>query len=218
MDHDENALWIFDLDHTLLDTNRLLKACVAGSLSAYGISWQLFERALALDRKKRETGAGNIFESLAELVPVLNKREAQKKFVEWISENCRDFLYPDVFEIIPRLEGDKILLTRGARSIQEAKISNRDFRNLFSRTIITNQMKVIALKALAKEFGGRRMVLADDSEREHAAALDAFPELVSVWIRREGASERLFAHHRCFVVQNMYQLEKIFAKFPFVSK
>ena len=206
-------VFIFDLDHTLLDTTKLMRAYVRDVLRPLGVTWPVFHEALMRDHDRRTlrkpTTPRSIFRALSELTGKTHAPQVEEKFLQYVRGNAHTFFYPDVFHVLPALEGKKILLTKGSRAIQQAKVEHKSVKSLFNHVYVTPHLKAGMLKKIAARARDEKLIFVDDWHKEHRAALQVIPGLVSVHIVRKGSEREPFAHPRCFVVQNLQQLKRI---------
>ncbi len=208
-----HMIFVFDLDHTLLDTGKLRRAYARDILQPLGVTRPLFQKALSIDRSRRTvrrpTTPRSIFRALSEVTGTSYTPQDEKRFLRYWRDNAHRFYYADVFRILPALPGRKFLFTKGSRAIQKTKLLHRKFRSLFGRISIMSRPKVVELRRLAKRFPGEQIIFVDDRHDEHEMALKAIPGLVSVHMVRRGHTRQPVAHRRCFMVQNLIQLKRL---------
>lgn len=215
-------VFIFDLDRTLLNHRELLRAYVRDMLGAYGVTWPKFEKELRKDYARRP---GYLHTTPRSILSVARRttrgafpKNAERQLLRYYKKHAPRFYYPDVFRVIPALPGKKILLTRGSRVLQGAKMKNRAVRALFDAMYVTPRRKSEWLRRLVGKTREERYVFVDDWHKERSAALRAIPHLIGVHLKRRAqllrpAQKRQpFAHPRCFVVQNLLQLKRLMPK------
>ncbi|MDO8558196.1 MAG: HAD hydrolase-like protein [bacterium] len=207
-------VFVFDLDHTLLDTEKLLRSYVRDALRPYGVSWQIFKKALSKDKRLRSRRGcatpRTIFSSLSSITKRTYPISLQRQLLKYFRIHAHNFFYPDVFRILPTLHGKKILLTKGNRVIQASKLQHASVRSLFDRIQVTPHVKAGRLKRIVATFPpGERIIFIDDWHEEHKAALKVMPQLTSAHMIRRGRDRKRVAHRRCFMVQNLKQLKSL---------
>lgn len=210
-------VFVFDLDHTLLDTEKLWRSFMNSVLRPYRINWVEFERARELTRKKGPVTPRNIFRTLFLVTKKKFGKSIEEQSLNYVRRNAHYFYYPDVFRVIPKLPGGKILITRGDKMLQGSKVCRKSFRRLFDRIYITSNLKAGTLRRVAARNKGQLLVFVDDRPEEHKAAL-RLPSVLSIHLLRSNTSHKPLVHSRCFVVKNLEQLRRLLPKLGRMEK
>lgn len=210
-----NMKIIFDFDHTLFSTPKLVEA-MEEAFSDLGIGEKVFWETF-----KKAKGKGGSF-SPEKHMRLIDETEAgvsipklRKTFQETLNR-CSEFLFPDVVDFLERNkeEFDFYILSYGEEDFQRAKIRGCNIEKFFEDVLITSRVKKdSALKSLLREE--EKAMIVDDNPQVLVENKKHFPNLLAVRINRgEGRYADLERDSRIdFSIENLDQLEKIIKDF-----
>jgi len=197
---------IFDLDATLIDTERIKKDIIDFIVSGFGLNKK---QALEVYKNSRKENEKNIFslESLKKETKKIAKDFSEEKWASFVS----DFNQPDksllingVSDILAYLSQEKIpvfVLTLGVKEWQDIKIERSGLKNLlgkdFGNIKYTEEEdaragKIKEIREILKELGAddcREVLFFNDKPDETLEIMGEFPEL-RVFVRREKNDKR----------------------------
>jgi FMN phosphatase YigB (HAD superfamily) len=158
---------VFDLDHTLLDTDRLAKKLAAIT----DVDEKVFFRTYA--GSKDEKSCYN-FDCHLELMIKKgyierNRIKEIKTLLSKVLKNIDDFLYPEAEKILKKIKdsGHELwLLTYGNIEWHKEKIKNLAITGLFDKIILTDSEKEKKLLYLKKEMEAEVFVFINDNADE----------------------------------------------------
>lgn len=157
---------IFDLDYTLLDTEKVKHAWA----KAFGVSYEVFSESF-LELYKKDKVVYKINDHLNYLIKnkKINKNEKEeiKKRVEKILKDMDRYLLQCAFSLIKNLKenGHKlILITFGCKRWQRQKVDNLSIKKYFDKIIYTDQDKRKHLSFLKNT--GEKILVVNDNARE----------------------------------------------------
>lgn len=138
-------IFIFDLDYTLLDTEK-------------------FKLELSSDLNFQERGLdyNNFFEAV-------KNDDGLRKETEIFLEKIDNFLFPDIEGILLKLKQaghQLILLSYGDKVFQPMKLEQLELGNLFDLVLATSGAKGLELKELRKDFGNDKVIIVNDNAKE----------------------------------------------------
>jgi len=181
-------LIVFDLDHTLFNTD-FLKRDFCDVFSRCGVPedtfWQTFHQSY--DMNPSEPGTYAIEKHLT-IVPSLTskkKTEIHEALVNTVMSRGVQYLYPEVLAVLAELKQnhDLYLVTKGNDSFQKLKISATNIGHLFKEIFIVSQTKEQVLKKITAGKG--RVINVNDRHDELSSVRNAFANVYSVLIRRQ---------------------------------
>lgn len=179
---------IFDLDHTLFNTN-LLKKDFEFFFISRGVKpeifWQTFNEAYDLDPS--EPGCYSIEKQLQLLAGFgnFNQPEIKAGLKQVVFDHGKEYVHQDVFPVFDQLKSQNqrlFLITKGSESFQNLKLKATGLGQYFEKIFITKGDKIEFLKSLAANQ--TEVININDHPDEMAAATRAVPKLVNILIRR----------------------------------
>lgn len=188
---------IIDFDHTLFDTDAL-KRDLAGALGEFGIKsdlfWETYPKAL-------QFVSGEMGYNTIKHLEILQKSvsfdsSAAKKKLDEVINNSKNYLFPDTLNFLSRMVGlnvPLILLSRGERAFQNAKIRAAGIDRYFREIHLTSEKKVSILPQLIKG-DAKHIFFINDHLEETREVMSAFKEIKPVLLRRKDFSPEDYVH------------------------
>ena len=188
---------IIDFDHTLFDTDAL-KRDLSGAVAEFGVNgdlfWETYPKALQFVSGEMGYNTEKHLDLLQKSVS-FNTAAAKSKMDAVIS-NSKNYLFPDTLNFLSRMVGlnvPLILLSRGERAFQNAKIRAAGIERYFREIHLTSEKKVSILPQLIKG-DAKQIFFINDHLEETREVMQAFKEIKPVLLRKKASSPEDYVH------------------------
>lgn len=207
---------IFDFDHTLFRSTKLLEA-MGDFYKAQGVGPEMFYKTYEISRMGARDWKPEIQLALLANEGNFNIDVCRQGLWEIVRE-CGKFLYEDTIPVLGALEGEHqlFLVSHGEDSFQNAKVTASGIGKFFKEVIITGDITKVAALSNIVDGEGKNAVFVEDNPLALVESKKAFPWLTTVRINRgEGryAKEPDDSSFN-FVIRNLFELQKIITPKP----
>ena len=175
---------IFDLDHTLLDTEKF-KDILGLSLKDSGVTSDQFWKAFEDTNKETRNVDFDPDKLIEQLRPVINcSREEAIAKIYSVIENIQNFLFPDALKVLEQLKNNGhrlVLFTHGNIDWQKKKVKQLGLEIMFEKLLFTNEEKEKMVTEL--ELLKKPVVMINDNGKEMDEFQKVFPDFIMVAVR-----------------------------------
>lgn len=188
---------IIDFDHTLFDTDAL-KRDLSRAIGEFGVKsdlfWETYPKALQFVSGEMGYNTDKHLDILQKFVS-FDAATARSKMDKVIG-NSKNYLFPDTLNFLSRMVGlnvPLVMLSRGDRAFQNAKIRAAGIERYFREIHLTSEKKVSILPQLIKG-DAKHIFFINDHLEETREVMQAFKEIKPVLLRRKDFSPEDYVH------------------------
>ncbi len=150
----KEKIYIFDLDHTLLNSLKFRQ-----------------DIGLLLENNP-EISSENIWSHFA---------AKDERLINFIKEKTKDYLFDDTLENLEKVKDKKVLLTFGSLEFQKLKVEALNFNEVFDQVFLTDENKMNFLESFISENSTKEIFFINDNNnkrfRENDEVRKLFPEV-----------------------------------------